>query len=288
VSRTRGIIWGSGGCYGSGVGRNDIRDGRGNVSVLSGNKPWPAPLEANVTWETLLEGSPIPIQLKGVAPWRLPGVSGGTGLLLRTNRGSIRCLFHGAEDSTKGIIWAGGSNFNGAGGLYPILSDELVGDGISSLRMSYRERPTRGTPEEFMECVLDVLVGIMFFQERGYQRIALVGHSLGGAVVIAAAPIFDSVMTVVSLASQTYGAQHVSLVSPRPILLVHGEGDTRLGPERSKLIYDTAREPKELVLYPGAGHSLVECRDQLHPLLRTWLVDKFNVGDSQGQATPSH
>ena len=95
---------------------------------------------------------------------------------------------------------------------------------------------------------------------------------------LAAAPIFESVKAVVSLASQTYGVQYVSLVSPRPILLVHGEDDTRLGPERSKLIYDTAKEPKQLVLYPGASHSLVECRDQLHPLLRSWLLDKLNDG----------
>jgi hypothetical protein len=29
------------------------------------------------------------------------------------------------------------------------------------------------------------------------------------------------------------------------------------------------------VLYPGAGHNLRECRDELHPLLKSWLLEKL-------------
>ncbi len=34
-------------------------------------------------------------------------------------------------------------------------------------------------------------------------------------------------------------------------------------------------EPKELVLYPGAGHGLRECKDELHALLKRLLVEKL-------------
>jgi pimeloyl-ACP methyl ester carboxylesterase len=142
-------------------------------------------------------------------------------------------------------------------------------DSVSSLRLSYRK------PNEFLHCMLDVLAGVYFLQDKGYERVALVGHSFGGAVVIAAAPLSDAVVTVVGLASQTYGAQFANKVSPRPLLLVHGEDDTRLGPHCSKFINDIAEEPKKLVLYPGAGHGLRECRDELHPLLKNWLLDNL-------------
>jgi pimeloyl-ACP methyl ester carboxylesterase len=38
------------------------------------------------------------------------------------------------------------------------------------------------------------------------QRVVLVGHSFGGAVVITAGAVHDRVAGVVALASQTYGA----------------------------------------------------------------------------------
>ena len=223
------------------------------------------------SWESLLEGVPAPIQYRGVAPWRLPEATGGTGILVRTNQGPIRCMFHAVPAATRAVIWVSGAGggFSGGGGLYSILSDELMEDSVSSLRLSYRK------PNEFLHCMLDVLAGVYFLQDKGYERVALVGHSFGGAVVIAAAPLSDAVVTVVGLASQTYGAQFANKVSPRPLLLVHGEDDTRLGPHCSKFINDIAEEPKKLVLYPGAGHGLRECRDELHPLLKNWLLDNL-------------
>ncbi|MBI2855730.1 MAG: dienelactone hydrolase family protein, partial [Chloroflexi bacterium] len=155
--------------------------------------------------------------------------------------------------------------------IFPILSDDLTEEGVSSLRLSYRR------PNDLFHSMLDVVAGVRFLQDQGCQRVALVGHSFGGAVVIAAAPLSDAVVTVACLASQTYGAQYVSMIEPRPILLVHGEDDTRLPPRCSELIYELASEPKKLVLYPGTGHSLRESRDQLHPLLRDWLLEKLDV-----------
>ena len=164
------------------------------------------------SWESLLEGTPVPIEYKGVAPWRLPEATGGSGILVRTNLGPIRCMYHRAEGATQGIIWVSGAagGFSGGGGLYPILSDELIEDGVSSLRLSYRK------PNNFMHCMMDVLAGVSFLQDKGHERVALVGHSFGGAVVIAAAPLSEAVVTVVGLASQTYGAQYANLVTQDP------------------------------------------------------------------------
>jgi pimeloyl-ACP methyl ester carboxylesterase len=188
-----------------------------------------------------------------------------------TNMGPIQCLFHSAPESTSAVLWVSGAlgGFSGGGGLYSILSEALLEDSISSLRLNYRK------PNNILHSILDVLAGVYFLQAQGYRRVALVGHSFGGAVVIAAAPLSDAVVTVVGLASQTYGTKYAHMVSPRPLLLVHGEADDRLSPRCSVLINDIAEEPKKLILYPGAGHNLRECRDELHPVVKTWLLEKL-------------
>ncbi|GIS83661.1 MAG: hypothetical protein CM1200mP15_22930 [Dehalococcoidia bacterium] len=50
------------------------------------------------------------------------------------------------------------------------------------------------------------------------------------------------------------------LVSPKPLLIVHGKTDTRLPYTCGEQIHNWAEEPKELVLFEGAEHRLEECR----------------------------
>ena len=78
-----------------------------------------------------------------------------------------------------------------------------------------------------------------------------------------------------ALSSQTAGATGAGRLAPRPLLLVHGEDDTRLPPRCSEQIFEWAKEPKELAIIPGAGHGLRECRDELADLLKRWLVEKL-------------
>lgn len=201
----------------------------------------------------------------------------GVPLLLHTTRGDIRAALHQAPDPQGGIVWvwgAAGGLEGPAGGIYALLAEELVEHGLTSLRVDYR------VPRVFSEAVMDTLAGVSLLKGMGYRSIGLVGHSLGGAVVIAAAPFSPEVTAVVALSSQTYGAQYADRVAPRPLLLVHGEEDTRLSPECSRAIYRWARFPKELVLYPGAGHSLRQCQEELHALLSRWLVEKLRGADA--------
>jgi alpha/beta superfamily hydrolase len=192
-------------------------------------------------------------------------------VILSTPDGNMEGVFHPAE-GTSAVIWVCGAlgGLDGPSfGVFTGVSQSLVSDGISSLRLNYR------FPGEFGECVLDVLVGIQFLEQKGKNTIGLVGHSFGGAVVIQAGTMSPRVKTVIGVSSQTYGAQQVAKLAPHPLLLIHGQRDRNLSVRCSQQIYELAKEPKELVIYKGCGHFLRECHQELRDLLRNWLIDKL-------------
>jgi pimeloyl-ACP methyl ester carboxylesterase len=194
----------------------------------------------------------------------------GQRVLLQTDVGEVACLLAQAEGREAAVLWAG--SLSGENRVSPIaraIAQELRPEGITSLIVRYR------VPAQLPDCVRDTEAGILFLRELGVQRIALVGHSFSGAVVISAALLSEAVTAVVALASQTYGARGAADLSPRPLLLVHGIADQRLDPYCSEQIYSWAKKPKELVLIEGASHGLWEHRETLLPLLRRWLSEKL-------------
>jgi len=48
----------------------------------------------------------------------------------------------------------------------------------------------------------------------------------------------------------------IGRISPRAVLIVHGEGDETVPVEHARKLYGAAGEPKEMVLIPGAQHRL--------------------------------
>jgi len=200
-----------------------------------------------------------------------PVENGEAVLTLRTNRGAIDARYHPAKEATRGVIWVGGAGggLNGpARGLYPAACESLQRHGVAGLRLHYRQ------PNVLEECVLDVLLGVEFLHREGVEHVGLVGHSFGGAVVISAGALSERVKAVVAMSTQTYGTALVGQLPPRPLLLIHGSADEILPDSCSQQVYRFAEEPKELVLYPGAGHGLDEVREEVLDLLERWLLEK--------------
>jgi len=48
----------------------------------------------------------------------------------------------------------------------------------------------------------------------------------------------------------------VDRISPRPLLLVHGDADELIPLQHARRLYEKAKEPKELKVIPGAGHKM--------------------------------
>ena len=203
---------------------------------------------------------------------------------LDSERGPVRCAHHAVEGAETAVLLVGGSD-GGLDGpavaLYPDLARDLAVRGIATLRVDFRVHRFPGPVDEGVH---DVLRGVDFLAEGGASRIALVGHSFGGAVVIEAGVRSPLIAAVATLATQTAGAQRVAELAPRPLLLVHGLEDRRLPPECSRQIYRLAGEPKRLELLEEARHSLRQRREELRALLLDWIgeaLDGYEVGVGQ-------
>lgn len=198
---------------------------------------------------------------------RTPPANGVEGVRLQTNDGVIPCRYHAAANGDS-VLWVYGSRggVDGpAGGLYERLSEQLASSNVAALRLDYRH------PGALIPCVLDVLLGIGFLRNEGHKRVALVGHAFGGAVVINAGVASPAVIAVAALSSQMMGADDIAELSPRPVLLIHGAADEVRSEIGARNLYDLAADPKELIVYPGCGHELEECRDALDRDLLKWL-----------------
>jgi dienelactone hydrolase len=198
-----------------------------------------------------------------------PEPDGNLRVLIATTRGEIRAVLHPCPDAPGAVIYAGGAmgGFEGpAHDLYGRLADRLK-PLASGLRIHYRK------PGELEECVLDVLAAVSFLRGMGASGgIALVGHSFGGAVVIKAGELSASVTGVAALSPQLHGTRTVERLG-KPLLLVHGMRDGVLDHAASEDIHARAREPKRLVLYAEADHSLNQSAADLEELLAAWLPE---------------
>ncbi len=197
-------------------------------------------------------------------------------LVFSTDDGELKGLFHPTETAEAAILWLGGvgGGFDGpARGLFARLARKLVPDGVASLRLDWRYRT------DLDECVMDALVGVHYLHtDGGFERIVLVGHSMGGAVAIQAGIVRHETRGVAALSSQTFGTNGVHRLAPRkPLLLLHGTSDQVLPDICSRDIYDRAGHPKSIRLYEGCDHVLEGCASLVERDLEQWLRDVLEV-----------
>lgn len=212
------------------------------------------------------DNADLNLSIRGVGA--SPGEEPGTlSLRIETTRGPIEGIFHPVEGGSGAVIFVGGAmgGLDGpADAIYSRLPVALGERGVTVLRLNYR------IPNNFEECVLDVLGGCSMLKGIGASDVVLVGHSFGAAVVIKAGELARIVRAVASLSPQLFGTREVENLG-KPLLLVHGMSDTVLNHEASEDIYRRALEPKRIVLYGEAGHSLIQAKAELWDLLSEWI-----------------
>ncbi|HEX9032303.1 MAG TPA: alpha/beta hydrolase [Streptosporangiaceae bacterium] len=183
----------------------------------------------------------------------------------------------------------------------------------------------------------DVEVAVGYARELGYRRIATVGFSMGGSIVLRHGGLIGGVDAVVSVSSpgQWYyrgtrpmrlvhlavgnrvgrmvtkamlktrisnggwnpvplpPADAAALISPIPLLIVHGDKDEFFPVEHAQRLYDAANEPKEIWLIPGFGHAESATSPQLLGKIGAWIRKAVGLdtdtgaGDSRGSVPAS-
>ena len=133
------------------------------------------------------------------------------------------------------------------------------------------------------------------------DRVAVRGSSLGGFLAITAAAASREIAGVIAIcpASQDHlasglrrgsfemrvddpialeawllaqdVAEAVGRISPRPLILMHAEGDTQIPSDHSEALYDRAKEPRKLVIAPGGAHQTVQHDPELQGAALRWL-----------------
>jgi Alpha/beta hydrolase family len=195
-------------------------------------------------------------------------------IALTTGRGPILLKFYPAPSAELGLVVVGGigkdagtdTNFDSpAEGLYDRLGKALISEQVSTVHLGFRRL------DPFEDTVHDVRAAIAFLKRQGLSRIVLVGHSLGGASCICAASYEPAVVGVVALCSQPYGADRVSTLQQRRLLVGTGLLDIVEPPCWSSAIYREARCTKELKYFP-AFHDLNTCADDVYTWLNQWIL----------------
>lgn len=202
--------------------------------------------------------------------------AGARPITITTDRGAIATVLHATPPSRHVVVCVGGvgGGLDGPAMIYPRLGAELPGRGLAVFRLAYRR------PGETVECLADLMAGLGFLQSIGCSRVALVGHSFGGEIVIRTAAGNPMVAAVVTIASRLRGAiDHVAEIAPRPLLLIHGDGDQVLSDDCSRQLYARAGEPKTLRIIAGADHVLSQAPDEAFAMVRDWLVANFPATD---------
>jgi alpha/beta superfamily hydrolase len=182
----------------------------------------------------------------------------------------------GAAAAVLMVGGVGGGFDSPARGLYARLSHGLPARGVAALRVRFRQ------PGDLESCTDDVALGVAELTRRGCARVALLGHSFGGAVVIRAALRQERVVAVCTLSAQSHGTADVADLAPRPLLAVHGTRDPVLPPACSVDIVRRAGSSARLRLVEGAAHTFDPEADEVHDLVRGWLLDQLAPGDRAG------
>lgn len=212
-----------------------------------------------------------------VAPsWLSVGQAAGRSIFVRADGLRIHAVTNarGSIAGKPGAVLIHG--FHSDCGELCRLAIALAAHGWAALRLDLRGCGiSEGHRDDINGSVHDVQAGIDHLLERGAspRHIFLVGHSLGGAVAIAAGVADPRVAGVVALhPSATYdlGAleppddhpdvrrpiDSIARLSPRPVLIIAGEQDPVLPCSSAEELYRAALEPKRMLEVKDGTHAI--------------------------------
>ncbi|MCK0179697.1 alpha/beta hydrolase [Flavobacteriaceae bacterium S0862] len=162
--------------------------------------------------------------------------------------GIIEASFFEADKDLV-VIFAHGAIFNKESWYF--MTERLQKDGVSSLSLDFRGygNSTKGSTSNKS---LDILGAVNYLKGKGFNNIAIVGGSMGGAAILNALDIkTDTVIEKVVLLAPAGGKGIANKSIKKLIVVSKDEGLFT----RVNKIYIESSSPKELKVYPGSFHA---------------------------------
>lgn len=189
-----------------------------------------------------------------------------------TMEGLLQIWWFGLPGAADVALLCGGAmgGLTGPGhSLYPTLGKQLADEGRAAMAIDYRK------PGDLARCLLDVCAATDLAVRNGAERFVILGHSFGGAVAIQAAGTFPGATAgVITYATQSGGCEEAARMGNVPLLLLHGERDSILGPENSMMVQALAGHG-EVRTFPDADHLLAEVADEIETITIDWVRARF-------------
>jgi pimeloyl-ACP methyl ester carboxylesterase len=139
------------------------------------------------------------------------------------------------------------------------FADLLAGEGYTALLFDFRGYGDSGGDRDIALIWRDALAAVRFMRGRGFERIVLVGASMGGiaALIVAARQDLQGVVTLSATSSfmgLTILPEAVALIE-EPKLFVAAQGDGAAAPTAQQL-YALAPPPKQVEVVEGGDHGI--------------------------------
>ena len=141
------------------------------------------------------------------------------------------------------------------------FASEVAGQGYGALTFDFRGYGETGGSKDIALIDRDLAAAVRYLRENGYQRVILVGASMGGtaALKVAARDEFNGLVVGVVAVSAPQAFQGLIALDDVadikvPMLFIASEGDG-VAFESLEAFYDSATGPKEQQVYSGDAHG---------------------------------
>ena len=167
---------------------------------------------------------------------------------------------------------------------YVDIGHRFCRGGLAVLRFDFRgcgESGGRFEETSLTGRMEDLEVALDFVQEQGYETVGVMGSSLGGTVAVLTAARDKRVKALVTWATpchldELFREEVIKVLEELgqdvrrhdvvkalketrcPILIVHGSLDETVPLSHAKVLYENAKEPKDIQIIEGADHRLTD------------------------------
>ena len=155
------------------------------------------------------------------------------------------------------------------------FAGELQARGIDALTLDFRGFGQSAGDKDPGDTDRDVRAAVAFARGRGYERIVLVGASMGGTAAIVAAadtPIDGVVALSAPVEMRSLDAEAVVAEVRAPLTLVAAEGDLSAAESLRDLAERAGLRDDEVLLTPGRAHGTDLLATAAGESVRAWVL----------------